>query len=219
MAAVSVRVLVRRWSLRLGGWPRRLLALGLLLAAALAATTSHHDPAAGRPPPTVAAVVAARDLPAGTSVGPGSARVVRLPVALAPAGVLSSLSGVAGRTVGAPLRRGEPITDVRLVGPALAASLAGPGAVAAPVRLTDSDTAALLRPGDRVDVLAAPERGEGGAARIVAADARVMVVPPVSPNSTADGSLVVLATTQKAAQTLAAAATSGQITVTLRANR
>jgi Flp pilus assembly protein CpaB len=64
---------------------------------------------------------------------------------------------VLGRLVAGPVRRGEPLTDVRLLGPSLLAAVArGPDVVAVPVRFADAGAAALLRPGDRVDVLAAP---------------------------------------------------------------
>lgn len=214
-----VLAFIRHWSMHLGGWPRRVLALVLLIAAALSATAGHRGRAATHPPPTTAVLVAAHDIPGGTTLQRAATRIARLPVALVPAGALRSIDPALGRTVGAPVRRGEPITDVRLVGRALAAALAGTGAVAAPVRLVDPDTAALLRPGDAVDVLAAPPRGDPGSARVVAADARVMAVPPPDPDSTADGALVVLAMSENAARTVAAATTSGQITVTLRANR
>ena len=62
----------------------------------------------------------------------------------------------------AGVRAREPITDARLVGPGLTALLPD-GQVAAPVRLADLAVAALVRTGDRVDVLAiAPERRRGG---------------------------------------------------------
>lgn len=205
--------------MHLRGWPRRLLALALLIAAALSATAGHRGRAATGPPPTTPVLVAARDIPGGTTLLRTATRIARLPAALVPAGALRSVDAAVGRTVGAPLRRGEPITDVRLVGRSLAAALAGTGAVAAPVRLADADTAALLRPGDAVDVLAAPQRGDPGPARLVATDARVMAVPPPDPDSTADGALVVLAMPENAARSVAAATTSGLITVTLRANR
>lgn len=210
---------LRQWSVRLGGWPRRVLALVLLVAAALSATAAHRGRAANRPPPTTSVLVAARDIPAGARLQRSTTRLARLPTALVPAGALRSVDAAVGRTVGAPMRRGEPITDVRLVGRALAAALAGTGAVAAPVRLADADTARLLRPGDAVDVLAAAQRGDPGPARVVATDARVMAVPRPDPDSPVDGALVVLAMSENAARVVAGATTSGQITVTLRANR
>ena len=65
-----------------------------------------------------------------------------------------------GRVLAAPLRAGEPVTDVRLVGPADR----GPTRlVAVPVRLPDPGMVALLRVGDRIDLLATDPRGGGAA--------------------------------------------------------
>ena len=103
------------------------------------------------------------------------------------------------------MRRGEPLTDVRLVGSRLVDAL-GPGLVATPVRLADAAVAGLLRAGDRVDVLAAPaDPALGTRTTVAAADVPVLAVPVV--DATGDqGALIVLATTPRAAMTLAAAA-------------
>jgi hypothetical protein len=50
-------------------------------------------------------------------------------------------------------------------------------AVEAPVRIADAATVRLLRPGDRVDVIAAEETAAGGEARVVARKALVTRVP------------------------------------------
>jgi Flp pilus assembly protein CpaB len=111
------------------------------------------------------------------------------------------------------VRRGEPLTDVRLLGAGLLVE-ATPGLVATPVRLADPAGAALLSPGDRVDVLAAPADGAAPAAPTVAADVTVLAVPTeVEP---ADGALVVLATTPATAARLAAAAVASRLSVTVR---
>lgn len=66
-----------------------------------------------------------------------------------------------GRALAAPVRRGEVLTDARLVpvdGPN-----PGPGRVAVPVRLDDPGVVALLRPGVHVAVLAVdPDGPDGG---------------------------------------------------------
>ncbi|MFE1288598.1 hypothetical protein [Streptomyces sp. NPDC058751] len=90
----------------------------------------------------------------------------------------------------------------------------GPGAaetVRAPVRIADGDTASLLRPGDRVDVVAADS---GGEVRVVAAGARVTGVPDVS--TTGTGTLVVLSVPRATAVRLAGAGTTSRLAVTLR---
>src|SRR6476661_8890051 len=91
---------------------RRLLA-GVLAAVAVA---SGVRAATAEAPPAVAVLVAAHDLPAGTVLGPDDlARAAYSPGSV-PDGLASA---PAGRTLAAPLRAGEPVTDVRLVGPAL----------------------------------------------------------------------------------------------------
>ncbi|MEU1790733.1 RcpC/CpaB family pilus assembly protein [Streptomyces sparsogenes] len=97
-----------------------------------------------------------------------------------------------------------------------------PAVVSAPVRIADAAAVRLLRPGDRVDVLAAPAAGQSGgpaAARTVARGARVTAVPP--PRRTAavdgglDGTLVVLAVPRPTAAALAGAAATSRLAVAL----
>ncbi len=136
----------RRWR-RAVARQRRLLAAGAVAAAVTVAVPAVTRPA----PPTEQVVVAARDLPAGrvlTSddlVRAGWSRGSR------PQG---SISEAAGRTLASPLRRGEPVTDARLVGRGLLTGQPA-GIVAVSIRLADPATAGMLHPGDRVDVLAA----------------------------------------------------------------
>ncbi len=82
--------------------------------------------------------------------------------------------------------------------------------VAAPVRIADAATARLLRPGDRVDVIAADE---GGAAQVVAAGARVTRVLEADPAQT--GALVVLSVPRTTAARLAGAGATSRLAVTL----
>jgi hypothetical protein len=89
---------------------------------------------------------------------------------------------------------------------------AAPPRVLAPVRLADPATVRLLRPGDRVDVLAAD--GDGGAARTVARHARVQRVPEAA-GTQRDGALVVLKVPRSAAGRLAGAAAHARLSVTL----
>ena len=63
-----------------------------------------------------------------------------------------SMTDAVGRVLAGPVRSGEALTDVRLVGSSLLTR--GGRLVAAPVRLADPATAGLLHAGDRVDVLA-----------------------------------------------------------------
>ena len=85
-----------------------------------------------------------------------------------------------GRVLAGAVRAAEPLTDARLVGPGLTALLPA-GQVAAPVRLADLAVAALVRTGDRVDVLATPPGSP--TADVVAAAAVVLAAAgPSSPD-------------------------------------
>jgi Flp pilus assembly protein CpaB len=157
--------------------------------------------------------VAATDLPPGTVLTASDLAVARLPPELLPGGVTAEPSGLAGRVLASPVRAGEPVTDVRLVGAGLTALLPD-GQVAAPVRLADLAVAALVRTGDRVDVLAtAPE---SGTAEVVAATALVLAVPGegADDQDTTRG-LLLLAVDGDTAARLAAAATSATLTLSL----
>ncbi|MEU6631405.1 MULTISPECIES: hypothetical protein [Streptomyces] len=81
--------------------------------------------------------------------------------------------------------------------------------VSAPVRIADPETVRLLRPGDRVDVIAVGDAG-GDDARVVARGARVAKVPPAS---TGTGALVVLSVERPTATALLGAGTSGRLAV------
>ncbi|MFN8195762.1 MAG: SAF domain-containing protein [Nocardioidaceae bacterium] len=140
------------------------------------------------PPPSVTVTVAARDLAAGTVLTASDLTVV----AMTPGSVPDGLAGApGGRTLAAPLRRGEPVTDLRLVGPGLASGY--PGLVVLPVRFPDQAAASLLRPGDDIDVLAAD--GRARSTTVVATGARVVTLLPESSDRTQlpAGALVLLA--------------------------
>jgi Flp pilus assembly protein CpaB len=194
-----------------------------LLAAACAAAAVAFALPALRPaaPRGVPVLTVARDLPAGATLRPADVRPVTLPAAAAPDGLVRS--GVAGRVLAGPMRRGEPVTDARLIGPGLLGGY-GPDLVAVPVRMADAESVRLLRPGDRIDVLAtagsfdaAPD-GLGraaGRARAVAWAVPVVTIPgrPSGAQSglgsgggAGEGALVVVAARRDQAATLAATA-------------
>ncbi|WP_420341190.1 hypothetical protein [Streptomyces werraensis] len=85
--------------------------------------------------------------------------------------------------------------------------------VGAPVRIADAATVRLLRPGDRVDVIAAGETVSGSQARVVARGARVTEVP--EPPGDDGGALVVLSVPRDTAAELAGASATAQLAVTL----
>ena len=196
---------------------RRVLATLLAVAALVLALRPPTGPAASATgPPTVPVVVATGDLPAGSVLTAEELEVAHWPADLAPSGAVRSPDELAGRTLAGPLHGGEPVTDLRLVGPGLTASRPA-GQVAAPVRLADLAVAGLVRPGDRVDALAtAPDAAD---AEVVVSGALVL-----SPSTTTDAGavdaapaagLLLLAVDSATGARLAAAAASDTLSVTL----
>jgi Flp pilus assembly protein CpaB len=188
---------------------RRPLAAALTAVAVAAGLHSVAAP----PPARVDVLVAARDLPSGAVLGPGDLA----PVPFAPGSVPDDLATApTGRTLAAPVRRGEPVTDVRLVGPGLAD--AHPGLTAVPVRLPDAGMVDLLAAGDRIDLVAADPQGTG--ARVVAAGVPVLAVPGAGPdagNGGVTGRLIVVGAADGAEATrIADAAVREFLTFTFR---
>ncbi len=145
---------------------RRLLAAVLAAVAVVSGIQAATAPAPARVP----VLVAAHDLPAGVVLAGDDLTET----AFDPGSVPDDLAvDAVGRTLAAPLRRGEAVTDVRLVGPDLAEGY--PGVTAVPVRLPDAGMVDLLRVGDRVDLVAADP--QGGGARVVATDVPVLAIP------------------------------------------
>jgi Flp pilus assembly protein CpaB len=214
------RVALARVGARMAGWPRRVL-VGILLLAAVVLEVRPHPTAVTAAPatPTAQVVVAARDLAAGTVLAVADLRTVPMPAAVVPAGVARRSAGLVGQLAAGPIRRGEAVTDARVVGPGLAAGL-GPGESAAvPVRLADPEAAALVRAGDRVDVLGTPVAPDGtqvasGDATEVAAAVRVLAV--LGSRDAADGVVLVVATSQQTARRLAGAAARHRLSVSVR---
>jgi Flp pilus assembly protein CpaB len=167
--------------------------------------------------------IAAHDLAAGAVLSADDLTVAGLPPAVVPDGVVADVTVLAGEVLAGPVRAGEPVTDVRVVGPGLWSQVP-PGRVAAPVRLADLAVATLLRPGDRVDVLATG--AEGGTAEVVAADALVLTASPSGAGANGptasgpaaaggDSGLLRLPRPADTPARLAASATSSTLTVTL----
>jgi pilus assembly protein CpaB len=193
-------------------WHRRLLAAGLAAAAVAVGLQVLRPP----PQPTAAVLAAAHDIDAGATLTAADLTSLTLPSDAVPDGALDADAAAVGRSVAGPIRAGEPITDVRLVGPALVAGL-GDGLVATPVRVADADTAVLVRPGDRVDVLATPASQEsiGAPTRTVASNVVVVAVPGGEGAGVIDGALLVLATTPAEAAVLAGATVTDRLSLIL----
>ena len=186
---------------------RRWLAAGLLLTGALL----FAHPGSARGAPTTPTVVAAHDLPSGSTLRAADVRLADLPDDARPSGVLSTLDVVDGQLLAGAVRAGEPLTDVRLAS-AIPAS-GDPGTATVPVGLADAAVAELLRPGQRVDVVAAPEPGVP--ASVLAGGATVVTVGKREV-SAAKGPLVLLRLPEAIATRVAAISLERPVTVTLR---
>jgi pilus assembly protein CpaB len=147
---------------------------------------------------------------------------VPFPADAAPAGAATTPDELTGQVLASPVRAGEAVTDVRVIGPGLWSQVPD-GQVAAPVRLADLAVATLLRAGDRVDVLAAAGNGSGDSGaptvQVVAEGALVLSAPAAGdepgPGAGNGSGLLVLAVAPETAQRLAAAGAGGTLTVTL----
>jgi Flp pilus assembly protein CpaB len=147
--------------------PLAALFAGLAVLLALGAERSE--------PPGRTVLVAARDLTSGTVLVADDVDHSRLPESSVPAHSARSVGDVVGRTVAGPMRRGEVVTDRRVVD---ADRMSGfpSGTVLATVRLADGDALSNLRVGDRVDVVAVDPDG-GGKAEVVARGVEIVTLP------------------------------------------
>jgi Flp pilus assembly protein CpaB len=194
----------------------RRVAAGLLAATALALAVRPTSAPGRATADRIPVVVAARDLPPGTALRRDDVVVARWPPETVPDGMLGDPGEATGRVPAGPVRRGEPLTDVRFVGNRLTARLPA-GLVAAPVRLADLAVSSLVAAGDRVDVLAAAPAAT--TAEIVAAGVLVLAAtgPAASDGGTdrSGGGLLLVAVDGPTAARLAAAATSATLTISL----
>ncbi len=222
----------------------RALLAGGLAAAAVATALPSLVPTS---PPGRRVLTFTRDLAAGTALRATDLELVTLPSALVPAGLLGTADAAVGRLLAGPVRRGEALTDVRLLGASLLAAGGGRGLVATPVRLADSAAGLLVHAGDHVDVLAAATTdlatagtlaaagptgpggnpagpgSAGGAAPAGGAPSATVVAPDALvlavPGSVGDGAgaLVVLAVGRPTAARLATAGVTSRLSVTVLA--
>ncbi|WP_121806980.1 CpaB family protein [Nocardioides mangrovicus] len=194
---------------------RRLLLHRRLLAALAAAAAVALGLQAARPaaPATVAVWVAADDLAGGAVLHRADLRTVALPAGDVPAHAPPARTLI-GRALVAPVRAGQQLSDLSVVGRAVGARY--PGRDVVPVRLGDAGAAALLHAGDRVDVVAGDPRGDGSG-RLLSRGAQVVTVPSVSQTPATGeeptGRLVLLAVAEDDAVAVTAAGLGGYLGV------
>ncbi|MCW2647237.1 MAG: pilus assembly protein CpaB [Pseudonocardiales bacterium] len=191
---------------RLNRWPRRLAALSCVLLAVASAVVArradavrHSDGTSG-----TRVVVAAHDLRVGTALALRDLTTVAWPPALVPAGISSDRDRLVGRRLAGPLRKREAVTATRLVGIDLTAGLAvGDVATAVPI---NAALAAVVHPGDRVDILAGPSdvaeatgptANATAGALLVAEAAAILAVLPATDADGGSGTAQVLVVTDR----------------------
>lgn len=103
-------------------------------------------------PPTVEVAVAARDLAPGTALDEHDVELRRVPESLAPEPLREGAVDLVGRRTAVAVPEGLPIAAALL---ADESATGPPGTVVVPVRFADAGVAGVLRPGMRVDVVAA----------------------------------------------------------------
>lgn len=188
---------------------RRVVAGGLVILAAVAAwrgdpRTEYTD-----------VVVTVRDLAPGIELTAADVSLEARATPAVPIGAHTRVDAVVGATLAGPARSGEILTDVRMLGPRLADSAAGPDARIVPIPLADAALMDLLRPGDVVDIVAAPP-DEVTEARLIATDAVVILVSAKDSGLAArNGRVVLVALPAAAAKAVAGVSLVQAVTMTL----
>ncbi|OZF41081.1 hypothetical protein CH294_02665 [Rhodococcus sp. 14-2483-1-1] len=191
---------------------RRVAACALVALAAILFV----DDAAGDD--RVEVITAGRDLTPGTVLTPADVVVSDWDSASVPEGALIDTGAVDGQTLTGPVRAGELLTDVRLLGSRTATTALGTEARVVPVHLADAGVSDLLREGDQVDVLTVEVQEDPNAvpaARVLASGAVVVLVSADAGGSRQRDRVVLLALPTDDATTVAAASLVSALTVTL----
>ncbi|MCV7382805.1 SAF domain-containing protein [Mycolicibacter longobardus] len=189
---------------------RRVVAGALVLLAGVAAIRSNPQG------DQVEVVVASRDIAPGTALTVDDVSLESRSAQTVPEGAATDMASVLHATLAGPARRGEILTDVRLLGSRLTEAAAGPGARIVGVHPADAALIDLVRPGDVVDIVTtAPEdpAGPPGAPRVVAGGGIVVLV---SDKHNHDDRVVLVALPATAAVAVAGATLAQAVTLTLR---
>lgn len=166
------------------GVRRTILAHRRLVAAVCAALAVACALSALRPPdpPTRPVVVAARDLTSGTTLSGDDVEIRHVPADDSTTHAYDRVDRVIGEAVGAPVRRGETITDMRLLSSDLLAGYPD-GSSLATVRVTDPQSLWGVEVGTYVSVVGVDVE-HGGRGTVLAEHAQVVAMPEAEDDPT-----------------------------------
>ena len=157
----------------------------------------------------VRTLVATNEIASGAVIANKDVALRELPIHLVADGSFHALNDAVGQIAVGTIRRGETITDARVVGPSL---LSENDLVAIAVTVREMANAQLVHAGDHVDVLASQNDSVGAtSAAIIANDVEVL-----STRTHESGGVVVLAVSINQAQSIAGV--HDRITLVLRGN-
>lgn len=167
------------------------------------------------PPPTVPVLTAKRDLPSGATVSAGDLELTRFAPGSVPPSAIRDPAAAVGRTLLVPLGRREALVSADLLGRQALARYPDRSAIG--LRIPDADAAALLDPGDHVDLVASDPQSAADPERLVR-DAVVLALPRPDPESASisnggSGRLVLFAVPSDGIEHVAAVANSHFLTV------
>ena len=189
---------------------RRVAAGGLVLLAGLATLRSNPE---GE---HAAVAVASHDLRPGVTLTTSDIQIEKRLATTLPDGSQDDLKAIIGATLASPVRRGEVLTDVRLLSSRLAHSAAGPDSRIVPLHLADGALIDMVRPGDVVDVLTASTAHPELAPKVAATGAIVILVSAKQQIQASDNDRVVLVALPSSVANTVAGTTLGQaVTLTM----
>jgi Flp pilus assembly protein CpaB len=168
-----------------------------------------------QPPTGIEVVTAAHDLDSGSTLTADDLTRARFSPGSVPAGAFRVPDRLVGRTLLAPLTEGSPLTARQVLG---RSALAGyPADSAIGLRIPDQDAAALLDPGDRVDLVASDPQGDD-TTELLVHDAVVLALPEPDPDAARTGTesggrLVLFAVPSADVEHIAAVGSSHFLTV------
>ena len=193
-------------------WHRRALAAVCAAAAVLALAAALTAP----PEPSTRVTVAARDISTGATISAADLTTASVPDRLLPTRAVTDPGSITGRIATAGVTKGSVITEATSFSEGSSAS--APGRLVVPVRVQDATAGRIVRPGQRIVLIAS---GSGTSpARILTRDAIVVTVPDGTASSaftTGDtrGSVLLVDVDERTATEVAMAVSTTSIWIAL----